>query len=122
MSRSSAWIRDDKREAIYRRDGFACVYCHAADDGGHPHGLDHLTPTSRGGSNEYTNLVTACHRCNSSKRGQTLREYVTDPDERRRIRNQGKRRITAILKRIRFERAVEAEVQRRTEPDDGIPF
>lgn len=62
------WIRREKRLAIYLRDGMACVWC---GDGVETDGvkltLDHLRPYSRGGGHEATNLVTACHRCNSSR-------------------------------------------------------
>lgn len=123
MSRSSGWIRRERREAIFERDGHECVYCRAPDDNiARPHGPDHLRPRSKGGGNEATNLVTACHRCNSSKRGLTLSEYVTDVDERRRIRRQAKRRIVAILKRQRFERAVWVEVSRRLAATEETPF
>ena len=61
------WIRQEKRLAIYLRDGLACVYCGAAVEDGAQLSLDHLTPDSRGGSNEATNLVTCCSRCNSSR-------------------------------------------------------
>jgi hypothetical protein len=63
------WIRSEKRLAIYVRDGFQCVYCGqnlkgaAATDVT----LDHLLPRSAGGSNDATNLVTACRSCNCSR-------------------------------------------------------
>lgn len=39
--------------------------------------LEHKTPISRGGTNEYNNLEL-CHRgCNASKRSRTIEEYVS---------------------------------------------
>lgn len=69
------WIRAEKRLAIYLRDGLACCYCgHAVEDGAQL-SLDHLTPRSKGGSNEATNLVTCCLRCNSSRGNRSVRSF-----------------------------------------------
>ena len=66
------WIRQEKRLAIYLRDGLACGYCgHAVEDGACLT-LDHIVPVSRGGKNEATNLVTCCGRCNSSRGNRSL--------------------------------------------------
>lgn len=48
-----------------------CAYCL-----GRATCLDHVTPLSRGGSNDVSNLVPACRSCNSSKRSRTLLEYL----------------------------------------------
>ena len=73
---SSSWIRKEKREAIYLRDGYSCVYCGAAhDETPHPLTLDHLLARELGGGNEHTNLVTCCYRCNSSKQDLPLRDW-----------------------------------------------
>jgi hypothetical protein len=32
---------------------------------------DHVTPISQGGQNQWTNVVTACTRCNNHKAGRT---------------------------------------------------
>lgn len=61
------WIRKEKRLALYLRDGLACCYCGASVEDGTQLTLDHVTPHSKGGSNEHTNLVTCCHRCNSAR-------------------------------------------------------
>ena len=36
---------------------------------------DHLTPRSRGGTNDTSNVVKACRKCNGDKGGLTLEEY-----------------------------------------------
>ena len=61
------WIRQEKRLAIYLRDGLVCVYCGAAVEDGVQLSLDHLKPHSKGGSNDATNLVTCCSKCNSAR-------------------------------------------------------
>lgn len=38
--------------------------------------LEHKTPLSRGGTNEYDNLGIACQKCNYQKRNKTLDEYT----------------------------------------------
>jgi 5-methylcytosine-specific restriction endonuclease McrA len=72
-------IRKDLRLAIYLRDEFHCVYCgknlHRAKQ--EDVTLDHLTPDSKGGSNEPKNLVTACRRCNCSRQDKPWRQYAT---------------------------------------------
>ena len=61
------WIRQDARLAIYLRDGLACAYCGDAVEDGAQLTLDHIIPYDDHGSNEVSNLVTCCHRCNSSR-------------------------------------------------------
>jgi 5-methylcytosine-specific restriction endonuclease McrA len=60
------------RQAIYERDGNACVYCGTPDD----LTLDHKTPEMYGGDHSPDNLQTACRRCNAQKRDLTHDEYV----------------------------------------------
>jgi 5-methylcytosine-specific restriction endonuclease McrA len=58
---------------LFKRDANLCIYC----------GLqfraseltrDHITPISRGGRDVWTNVVTACRRCNNHKGGRTPEE------------------------------------------------
>jgi hypothetical protein len=59
------------RSIVLERDGHACVYCGADKslEG------DHIVPLSQGGSNDLTNLATACRPCNLSKASSTLEEW-----------------------------------------------
>jgi len=98
------WVRQSTRLAIYLRDGLACAYCgHAAEDGAQLT-LDHLTPHSRGGGNSPVNLVTCCHRCNSSRGNRSVRafsravaEYLnhgaTAEEIERHVRNTARRQL-----------------------------
>jgi HNH endonuclease len=70
------WIRPVKRLAIYLRDGLACAWCGESIEDGAKLTLDHLTPHSRGGSNDQTNLVTCCHRCNSSRGNRSVKSFA----------------------------------------------
>lgn len=54
------------RYEILRRDSHSCRYCGAkAPDATLV--VDHVVPVALGGSDESTNLVTACHDCNAGK-------------------------------------------------------
>jgi len=55
---------------LFARDQYRCQYCgRPASDLKPREALtrDHLIPLSRGGSNEWTNVVTACSSCNTRK-------------------------------------------------------
>jgi 5-methylcytosine-specific restriction endonuclease McrA len=58
------------RSKIYKRDNHTCVYCGS----GKNLTLDHVMPRSRGGTNEWTNLVTSCIKCNLKKANRTPEE------------------------------------------------
>ncbi|NIK73382.1 hypothetical protein FHS56_000868 [Thermonema lapsum] len=66
------------RQNIFRRDGYSCQYCGSK----HDLTLDHVLPRSRGGKSSWTNLVTACKRCNS-KKGDLTPEEAGMPLRRR---------------------------------------
>jgi len=57
-------------QTLFRRDGYLCMYCaqkyRAADLT-----RDHITPLSQGGRDVWTNVVSACRRCNNHKGGKT---------------------------------------------------
>lgn len=72
------WCRQTTRLAIYLRDGLACAWCGESVEDGAKLTLDHLTPHSHGGSNEPANLVTCCHRCNSSRGNRSVRGFARD--------------------------------------------
>ena len=69
------WIRNERRLAIYLRDGLACAYCGASVEDGARLTLDHIAPRSEGGNNENGNLVTACRRCNTARGTRTVSEF-----------------------------------------------
>ena len=55
------------RNRIYKRDNHKCVYCGSRKD----LTIDHVIPKSKGGTNEWTNLVTCCFKCNFIKADRT---------------------------------------------------
>jgi 5-methylcytosine-specific restriction endonuclease McrA len=70
------WIRQSSRLAIYLRDGLACVYCGHSVENGAQLTLDHVRSYENGGTNKAINLVTCCHRCNSSKGDRTVAQFA----------------------------------------------
>lgn len=70
------WIRQTSRLAIYLRDGLSCCYCGDSVENGVQLTLDHVKPYSKGGSNEASNLVTCCHRCNCSRGNRTVAKFA----------------------------------------------
>ena len=69
------WVRQEKRLAIYLRDGLACAYCGAGVEDGAILSLDHLRPDSQGGGNHESNLVTCCSRCNSARGNRSVEAF-----------------------------------------------
>lgn len=72
------WLRPEKRQALYERDRFACVYCGRSifEVDSLQLTIDHVQPQELGGTNEAKNLVTACKACNSAKGAKTLRGFI----------------------------------------------
>jgi 5-methylcytosine-specific restriction endonuclease McrA len=65
------------RLSVLQRDYFTCHYC-----GQEANTVDHLIPISKGGTDEETNLVACCVKCNSAKRDRmtpTFFESVSGP-------------------------------------------
>mgnify|MGYP002512584094 CR=1 FL=1 len=63
---SRAMISPKTRYQIFKRDKFMCRYCGAKA----PEvalEIDHIIPVSRGGDNDFSNLITACQQCNRGK-------------------------------------------------------
>lgn len=56
--------------ALFGRDGHLCLYC-GERFAGRDLSRDHVTPLSRGGADDWKNVVTACKRCNNHKAGRT---------------------------------------------------
>jgi 5-methylcytosine-specific restriction endonuclease McrA len=55
---------------LFKRDANLCMYC-AQQFRTSDLTRDHITPISRGGGDVWTNVVTACRRCNNYKGGRT---------------------------------------------------
>lgn len=67
------------RRAVFVRDGGRCVYC-----GTPATSIDHVVPRSRGGAHEWSNVVSACRRCNHVKADRTVADLgwrLRQPEE-----------------------------------------
>ena len=85
------------RRNILLRDDHTCQYC-GKQVVGKDATMDHVVPRSRGGKSTWTNVVTACHRCNNKKDNRTPKEAGM------RLLNQPKRpKIANLLKEKLFE-------------------
>jgi 5-methylcytosine-specific restriction endonuclease McrA len=74
--------------ALVQAVGGLCSYCDLTIDG--PADADHVTPISRGGRNDLSNLTPACRACNGDKSDMTLSEWADSRAER----GLGQRRYT----------------------------
>jgi hypothetical protein len=59
------------RSIVMERDGYACIYCGSDKQ----LEADHILPLSRGGSNAFVNLATACRSCNLSKGSKAVEDW-----------------------------------------------
>lgn len=68
---------------LLERDGNRCHYCgkEMCDNGTGEHfvndgiSIDHITPTSQGGTDDLINLILACRRCNVKKGIMSYHEF-----------------------------------------------
>lgn len=59
---------------LFGRDRHVCAYCGNRFPNSAHLSRDHILPKSRGGSNDWMNVVTACKVCNGKKGNKTLKE------------------------------------------------
>ena len=67
---------------LFARDRYRCQYCGRSAADLRPREAltrDHLVPLSRGGTNEWTNVVTACSPCNTRKGNRMAEEIGMHP-------------------------------------------
>jgi len=67
---SSRYTPPLSNKALFRRDQSLCLYCGEAFPA-FMLSRDHVKPISQGGKDTWTNVVTACKRCNNHKAGRT---------------------------------------------------
>lgn len=94
-----SWITSHKRLAINLRDSMICIYCLTDLHGSDPRDitLDHLVCRVDGGTNEATNLVTACRSCNSSRGDKPLSRFAS-VETRKQIRRNTRRNLAPFVK------------------------
>lgn len=83
MSQGRTSLSARARFTILERDRFQCRYCGRGPDAVQLE-VDHVVPISAGGTNDPSNLVTACKPCN---RGKSALRGVMHPDSAQRLRD-----------------------------------
>lgn len=76
---------------VFKRDCFKCQYCGR----GAPEivlELEHITPLSKGGTNDILNLVTSCWQCNSGKSDKLLDDNTVIRQQRDQLEELQERR------------------------------
>ena len=69
-------------EHLFLRDGHRCAYCgrHRRELGARERlTRDHLVPRSKGGADEWLNVLTACSSCNHRKDDRLVEEAGRSP-------------------------------------------
>ncbi|HEX7026077.1 MAG TPA: HNH endonuclease [Gammaproteobacteria bacterium] len=70
QSLHESYVPPLSNETLFNRDAYLCLYC--GERFRHSQlSRDHVTPISRGGEDCWSNVVTACKRCNNHKAGRT---------------------------------------------------
>ena len=100
-------MRKETRFGIYLRDRFECQYCSRDLHNARPMDvtLDHLKPRCKGGTNDPRNLVTACRRCNCSRKDRSWREFA-DGEAIQRIKRSRRRVVNRNLAKAIIEDAI----------------
>ena len=78
--RSTGWISKRRRQQIYRRDNFRCLWCERKLRA-EALALDHFVTLSRGGNDCTGNLFLACVSCNSSRQNMSVWDFACERAE-----------------------------------------
>ena len=77
------------REYLLEKWGRKCAYCNAQNV---PLEIEHIHPSSKGGSSRVSNLTIACSHCNEAKGNQELKDFLAQkPELLNRITKQAKK-------------------------------
>lgn len=78
----------ETREYLLEKWGRECAYCGAKDV---PLEIEHIHPKSKGGSNSITNLTLSCHKCNTKKGTQDIKDFLKGSSRLEKILKQAKK-------------------------------
>jgi 5-methylcytosine-specific restriction endonuclease McrA len=78
----------ETREYLLEKLGRECAYCGTKDV---PLEVEHIHPKSKGGSNSITNLTLSCHKCNSAKGTQDIKDFLKGSPRLEKILKQAKK-------------------------------
>lgn len=104
------------RFEVFKRDGFACVYC-----GKTPPTVvlevDHVEPRSKGGTDDIQNLVTACFDCNRGKKNIPLTKIPPKLSENLEVLQEQEEQIKEYRK---FLKKIELRVKKDMDAVDAV--
>ncbi len=72
LKAEGSFTADDIKD-LYATQGGRCYYCSVEIENGYH--IEHMTPLSRGGKNDVSNICLACAPCNLSKHTKTAEEF-----------------------------------------------
>ena len=61
---------------LFKKSFKTCAYCGGDFAPRNTRTIDHIRAKINGGSNEITNKITVCAKCNREKSGDSLRDYI----------------------------------------------
>lgn len=115
-------VSEGKRILIFERDGGKCVYC------GNAQRLepDHIVARMRGGSDEISNLVTACHDCNTKKAERPVADFLSAHPDKDRVLEYLDRVFNTLPRRVKDKEQEEEEEReqdkdKETEEEEAAP-
>jgi 5-methylcytosine-specific restriction endonuclease McrA len=75
--RASGALTPTLRERLAGQQNWRCCYCGIRMEGGPSEPtFEHIVPRARGGTDDESNLVIACRRCNSNRGHRYRREHL----------------------------------------------
>lgn len=102
-------ITKGMRFEVLRRDNFRCHYC-GEESKNTKLQVGHIVPVSMGGSSDISNLVAACHDCNSGKGAKPIDEKHTAQDAKKHLKAQAKKikEMKRVVDAINLKRQAES--------------
>jgi 5-methylcytosine-specific restriction endonuclease McrA len=114
MSYQAKRFRGKQRDVIFAEDGYKCAYC-LLDLTSWPRvywTIDHIKPRVYGGTNARSNLITACHDCNSRRRHTLIQDFLGNETLLRLVRDYPRVAATILHEMKENARALPTKVRR----------
>lgn len=81
LSLKRSHLSNSLKQRVYNATQGRCYYCNTTLGGFsrryHRWEIDHYYPISRGGTNDFSNLVASCFACNRAKSSKTAMEFIS---------------------------------------------
>lgn len=106
------------RFEVFKRDKFTCQYCGKAA----PEVIlevDHITPVSKGGTNDILNLITACRDCNRGKTNKVISDDSAVKIQKQQLDIMQERREQLEMM-LRWREALDQEIEIEIDAIDAL--